>query len=61
MANLKVIASWLSFACLLIACWLLVKGYDAGLEVAFSGAAVAGAALLSIAFSLWQPPAKVGK
>lgn len=59
--NTKTVASWLSTACLLIACWLLVKGYDAGLEVAFSGAAVAGAALLSIAFSLWTPPAKIGK
>ena len=61
MANLKQISSWLSTASLLIALWLLVKGYDAGIEVAFSGAAVAGACLLSIALSLWQPPAKAGK
>ena len=56
--NAKQIASWLSAACLLVALWLLVKGYDAGLEVAFSGAAVAGACLLSIALSLWNPPSK---
>lgn len=58
MANLKPIASWLSTAALIVALWLLVKGYDAGIEVAFSGAAVAGACLLSIALSLWNPPSK---
>ena len=61
MSNLKPVASWLSTAALLIALYLLVKGYDAGIEVAFSGAAVAGACLLSIALSLWNPPANPGK
>lgn len=57
MTNAKTIASWLSTAALLVACWLVGKAiYAGGVE----SVGIVPACLVSIACSVWTPP-KAGK